>query len=100
MGGGSGVGVDVGVEVTVGAPVGIDVGVNVGVAVALGTGVSVGTTATAVGVGEGPQEARGTVLKQSNTPRMDSNFVLTLTSVLCWVGQLMSLGIIQSTVLR
>jgi hypothetical protein len=81
MGGGSGVAVNIGAEVTVGAAVGMDVGVNVGVAVALGTGVSVGTTATAVSVGEGLQEARGTVLKQSNTPRIDSSFVLTLTSL-------------------
>jgi len=69
--------------------------VGVGVGVEVGAGVSVATAATLVGFSAGPQEARGTVLKHSSTPRIDSSLVLTPSSVLPCVGQIISLGIIQ-----
>ena len=75
------------------------VGVGDAFGFAVGARVSVGTTAPAVGAGAGLQEARGTVLKHNSTPRIDSSLVLTPSSVLRWVGQIISLGIIQVTAL-
>jgi hypothetical protein len=73
------------------------VGVSARVMTAIGARVSVGATAPALGAGAGPQEARGAVLKHSNTTRIDSRLVLMPSSVLRWVGQIISLGIIQDT---